>query len=408
MKNKIFIYFIIFYFITPLNIATAETVQYIYDDLGQLIKAIDSPGTVIEYVYDPVGNIIEVKRSTIQGLAIFGFTPSKGPVGTKVVIQGQGFAVDPLDNDVSFDGAPADVQKANANTLEVTVPVGATTGPIAVTVAGNTAQSDKDFAVLASPAVTSLDPPFILAGATVANVRVTGRNLSGASFVFEPAFVPPILAVNSVTVDPLDDGATISVTATPDGTGQFVLVATNSDGHSAVAPTGANTMSVLIGTEDSDNDGLTTLEEIALCTDPTNADSDGDGFVDGDELAVGTDPCNQTSTPDIAASGTREITGSVVSALNEQDPTQPLADREAVGATVTVLNEENPTQPLVNRETVGATVSVLNEQNPTEQPATREAVGATVSVLNEEDPTEPLVNREANGAVVSVDNQIAP
>ena len=48
-----------------------ESFQYIYDDNGQLTKAIDSTGTVIEYVYDQVGNILEIKRSTVSGLAIF-------------------------------------------------------------------------------------------------------------------------------------------------------------------------------------------------------------------------------------------------------------------------------------------------------------------------------------------------
>jgi len=35
---------------------TPITFQYVYDETGQLIKAIDSTGTVIEYVYDEVGN----------------------------------------------------------------------------------------------------------------------------------------------------------------------------------------------------------------------------------------------------------------------------------------------------------------------------------------------------------------
>ncbi len=36
--------------------------------------------------------------------------------------------------------------------------------------------------------------------------------------------------------------------------------------------------------EDSDNDGLTNLQEYQNGTDPQNKDSDGDGFSDGDEL----------------------------------------------------------------------------------------------------------------------------
>ncbi len=41
---------------------------------------------------------------------------------------------------------------------------------------------------------------------------------------------------------------------------------------------------------DTDNDGLTDDEELALGTDPTLADTDGDGVNDGDEVAAGEDP----------------------------------------------------------------------------------------------------------------------
>jgi hypothetical protein len=41
---------------------------------------------------------------------------------------------------------------------------------------------------------------------------------------------------------------------------------------------------------DSDNDGLSDLQEAALGTDPENPDSDGDGISDGDEVSEGADP----------------------------------------------------------------------------------------------------------------------
>jgi len=42
--------------------------------------------------------------------------------------------------------------------------------------------------------------------------------------------------------------------------------------------------------KDSDNDGLSDKEEIAIGTDPFNPDSDGDGFLDGDEYVAGFNP----------------------------------------------------------------------------------------------------------------------
>lgn len=42
---------------------------------------------------------------------------------------------------------------------------------------------------------------------------------------------------------------------------------------------------------DSDNDGLTDVEEAKLGTDPHNPDTDGDGLYDGDEVNIyHTDP----------------------------------------------------------------------------------------------------------------------
>ena len=50
---------------------------------------------------------------------------------------------------------------------------------------------------------------------------------------------------------------------------------------------------------DSDDDGLTDGEEIALGTDPFNPDTDGDGLTDGDEVNVyGTDPLNPDTDSD--------------------------------------------------------------------------------------------------------------
>src|SRR5262245_1517547 len=93
------------------------TFQYFYDELGQLVKVVDSTGVVIEYVYDAVGNILEIKRSTIAGLAILDFSPKQGPVGLPVTVQGQGFSATPATNLVQFNGITATVTAATATTL---------------------------------------------------------------------------------------------------------------------------------------------------------------------------------------------------------------------------------------------------------------------------------------------------
>jgi hypothetical protein len=55
----------------------------------------------------------------------------------------------------------------------------------------------------------------------------------------------------------------------------------------------------LILFRDSDGDGLSDEEEIALGTDPFNPDTDGDGYPDGLEVALGSNPLDPKSIPDI-------------------------------------------------------------------------------------------------------------
>jgi hypothetical protein len=78
-------------------------------------------------------------------LAIKTVAPASGPVGTKVVITGTKFDATPANNIVIFNTTPAVVTAATTTTLEVTVPTGATSGLISVTVNGKTVKSASNF-----------------------------------------------------------------------------------------------------------------------------------------------------------------------------------------------------------------------------------------------------------------------
>ena len=80
-------------------------------------------------------------------LAVTSFTPSSGPVGTKVTITGTNFNTTAASNTVLFNTTAATVTAATATSLEVTVPAGATTGVISVTSAGVTAKSSATYTV---------------------------------------------------------------------------------------------------------------------------------------------------------------------------------------------------------------------------------------------------------------------
>src|SRR5882762_6597690 len=182
-------------FASPLWAQSGASVQYIHDPLGRLTTVVDPSGNVATYNYDAVGNLLSITRTTSSpsALAILGFTPAQGSVGQTVAIQGQNFSASPSANTVKFNGTAAAVTAATTNSLTVTVPAGATTGLISVTVGTATANSSSNFTVLAIPVITSVSPTLTVNTPTISSFQVTGTNLTGATFSFAPAFTPPAI-----------------------------------------------------------------------------------------------------------------------------------------------------------------------------------------------------------------------
>ena len=111
-------------------------------------------------------------------VSILNFTPKSGPVGTTVTISGTGYSTTASQNTVTFNGIPATVTSASLTQLVVTVPSGATTGPIAVTTPTGSATSSTSFTVttggpLGAPTITSFTPTIGTMGTTV---TITGTN----------------------------------------------------------------------------------------------------------------------------------------------------------------------------------------------------------------------------------------
>jgi len=107
---------------------------------------------------------------------MFAFAPTHGVAGTQVTIQGQGFSSNAASDTVSFNGATATVLSASSNQLMVGVPGGATTGPISVTVGGQTATSAQSFVMDTgdAPTITAVTPVVAVGG----TVTVSGTNLA--------------------------------------------------------------------------------------------------------------------------------------------------------------------------------------------------------------------------------------
>src|SRR5690348_9151875 len=156
-------------FVSPLWAQTGASVQYVYDALGRLTTVVDPSGNVATYNYDAVGNLLSITSSTTSpsALAILGFSPTQGGAGTSVTIQGQNFSATPSANTVKFNGTIATVTAATTNQLTTTVPAGATTGPLSVTVGTATAASSSKFAILSVPSMTSVRPTLALETPTI-------------------------------------------------------------------------------------------------------------------------------------------------------------------------------------------------------------------------------------------------
>lgn len=95
-----------------------------------------------------------VTEPSANAPTIDSFEPLTGPPGTQVYIYGSNFSTTAADNLVRFNGIQATVLQAESNVLVVTVPSGAETGVITVTVNGQTAQNNNAFTVTNPPQVS--------------------------------------------------------------------------------------------------------------------------------------------------------------------------------------------------------------------------------------------------------------
>src|SRR5439155_8207600 len=158
---------------------------------------------------------------------IAGFTPTSGPEGASVTINGTNCNGATA---VTFNGTAANFSVTSDTTIQTAVPSGATTGPISVTTPGGTASSASNFTVLALPTITSFTPT---SGAVGISVTINGTNLSGTTSVNFNGSPAAFSATSDTTIQAaVPIGATtgpLSVT-TPAGTA-------TSAGTFTVAPT---------------------------------------------------------------------------------------------------------------------------------------------------------------------------
>lgn len=208
-----------------LDPSSTGQIRYVYDELDRLVAVINQAGEAAIYEYDSVGNLLSISRKLATDVSVIEFTPDGGAPGSTVTVFGTGFGSTIATNAVTFNGSAATVQSASTTKLVVTVPAGATTGPIAVTSPNGTAASSDPFVVGATgpggpPTIAGFAPSIGDAGSTVV---VTGTNFDPSATlnsVFFNGVRAEVTAVSptSLTVTvPASATGPISVT-TPEGT----------------------------------------------------------------------------------------------------------------------------------------------------------------------------------------------
>ena len=154
------------------------------------------------------------------------FSPATGPVGATVIITGDDFTGTTT---VKFGTVSASFTVNSDAQITATVPIGATTGKIAVTNAVGTGASSTDFIVTAAPTITSFSPTI---GGQGSVVTINGTNFTATTFVgFNGAAAASFTVVSTTKIT-----ATVPVGAT---TGRITVM------NSAGTATSATDFTVL-------------------------------------------------------------------------------------------------------------------------------------------------------------------
>ncbi|SCL34140.1 RHS repeat-associated core domain-containing protein [Micromonospora pallida] len=166
--------------LTPASVS-CDGVGWAYDAAGQLVGVQDQANRTARYGYDAAGNPTSVTNEGTPDLAVLSVVPGTAAVGATVTVQGGCFSDVPTENTVRFNGVPATVTEASGRRLTVTVPAGATTGPVSVQVGDDTAAGPDSFVVAgantSAPTITGVSPTVVVPGTPV---TVTGTGFASA------------------------------------------------------------------------------------------------------------------------------------------------------------------------------------------------------------------------------------
>lgn len=175
------------------------------DSANQITTTVPANATTGPFTVTTQGGTFINTNSFVVEPDVYSFTPTLGPAGTVVTVNGTSFTGV---TNVQFHGKSAPPSNVTSNQLQVAVPAGATSGPLTLFVPGGSGVSSNSFTVTSNSAVnlTKTGSPTILG---------PGTNVTYTLFVSNAG--PSIVTYLSVT-DDLPSGFTLGSYSTSVGT----------------------------------------------------------------------------------------------------------------------------------------------------------------------------------------------
>lgn len=276
--------------------------------------------------------------------------PLSGTVGTEVIINGANFSTEISEIAITFSGAEATVSSASETELITEVPLGASSGPIEVSISGYTVEGPT-FTVLV-PEITSINPQ---SGPIGTQVTIMGENFSA------------IVSDNTVTfggteADVISASETELVAEVPENANSGAVEVTVF-GNTSVGPNFTIVISNIVEAIDRDNE-LNTLSDL-LNNSNLAATLEGDGPF---SILAPTDAAFEDLDPDFLNSLTQNqlediLSYHVISAsLNPDDFTNYGAAIETIQGESVHTTTEGPRVKINNDATLGTNNSAPNGQ----------------------------------------------
>jgi hypothetical protein len=201
---------------------------------------------------------------TVSAPSITGLNPTSGVAGTSVTVTGTNFGAVQGTSTVMFNGITATPTSWSTASISVTVPTGATTGNVVVTVGGVASNGVSYTITVPGPSITSLNPASGMVGTPVTIAGINFGSTQGTSTVkFNGTTATPTSWSTASIVVPVPAGAT---------TGNVVItvggVASNGVGFTVVADTTAPVVTIT-----APANGATASATITLTATATDPDS---------------------------------------------------------------------------------------------------------------------------------------